>query len=211
MDAVRQAKEPISPRNLPADFGTLTERLRRPPPTLCYIAFSAPVPIWDGTSGCGPGHSRDAARQVRSRVCNPTLPKQSGWGTRVPRRARMKKFFVLLLAVCLFAGVFAFADEGMWLYNAVPKDKIKAKYNFDISQTWLDHLRTSSVRFGGGSGSFVSPDGLMFTNHHIGAGCVHDVSTKDNDYMKNGFYAESQAKEPKCPGMEVGVLVNIED
>ena len=123
----------------------------------------------------------------------------------------MKRFLALVIALCLFAGVFALADEGMWLYNAVPNDKIKAKYNFDISQAWLDHLRTSSVRFGGGSGSFVSPDGLMFTNHHIGAGCVHDVSTKDNDYMKNGFYAQTQAKEPKCPGMEVGVLVNIED
>src|SRR4051812_35923074 len=123
----------------------------------------------------------------------------------------MKRFLALLLGFCLLAGVIAVADEGMWLYNAVPKDKIKAKYGFDISQPWLDHLRTASVRFGGGSGSFVSPDGLMFTNHHIGAGCVHDVSTKDNDYMKNGFYAGSQAKEPKCPGMEVGVLVNIED
>ena len=123
----------------------------------------------------------------------------------------MKRFVILLVAVCLFAGVVAVADEGMWLYNAVPKDKIKAKYGFDITQTWLDHLRTSSVRMGGGSASFVSPDGLIFTNHHMAAGCVHDVSTKDQDYMKAGFLAESQSKEPKCPGMEVLVLSNIED
>ncbi len=122
----------------------------------------------------------------------------------------MKRYFALILAVCLLAGVVAMADEGMWLYNAVPKDKIKAKYGFEITQPWLDHLRLSSVRLGA-SASFVSPDGLIMTNHHVGAGCVHDVSTKDNDYMKNGFYAESQAKEPKCPGMEAAVLENIED
>ena len=122
----------------------------------------------------------------------------------------MKRFFALVMAVCLLAGVIAVADEGMWLYNAVPKDKIKAKYGFEITQPWLDHLRLSSVRLGA-SASFVSPDGLIMTNHHVGAGCVHDVSTKDNDYMKNGFYADSQAKEPKCPGMEAAVLDNIED
>ncbi len=122
----------------------------------------------------------------------------------------MKRFTVLLIAVCLFAGVVAVADEGMWLYNAVPKDKIKAKYGFDVTQQWLDHLRLSSVRLGA-SASFVSPDGLIMTNHHVGAGCVHDVSTKDKDYMKMGFYAGKGSAEPKCPGMEAAVLENIED
>jgi len=122
----------------------------------------------------------------------------------------MKRFVALVIGVCLLAGVFALADEGMWLYNAVPKDKIKAKYGFEITQSWLDHLRLSSVRLGA-SASFVSADGLIFTNHHVGAGCVHNVSTKENDYMQVGFYAETQAKEPKCQGMEAAVLENIED
>ena len=122
----------------------------------------------------------------------------------------MKRFLILLAAACMFAGALAHADDGMWLYNAVPKDKIKAKYGFEITQPWLDHLRLSSVRLGA-SASFVSPDGLIFTNHHVGAGCVHDVSTADHDYMKAGFYAEGQAKEPKCPGLEASVLVDIQD
>jgi hypothetical protein len=121
----------------------------------------------------------------------------------------MKKFIGLVLAIGLFAGM-GLADDGMWLYNAVPKDKIKAKYGFEPKQAWLDHLRLSSVRLGA-SASFVSPDGLIFTNHHVGAGCVHDVSTADKDYMRNGFYAPSQADEPKCPGMEAAVLEEIVD
>ena len=97
----------------------------------------------------------------------------------------MKRFMILLIAVGLLAGVSAVADEGMWLYNAVPKDKIKAKYGFEITQQWLDHLRLSSVRLGA-SASFVSPDGLIMTNHHVGAGCVHDVSTTDRERLYRG-------------------------
>jgi hypothetical protein len=63
----------------------------------------------------------------------------------------------------------------------------------------------------GASASFVSPDGLVFTNHHVGAGCVHDISTAQHDYMKEGFYAGAQANEPKCPGLQVSVLTDIKD
>jgi hypothetical protein len=105
-----------------------------------------------------------------------------------------------------------FADEGMWLYNAPPKDKIKAKYGFELTQAWLDHVRLSSVRFNnGGSGSFVSADGLTFTNHHVGAGCVSQLSSQGHDYIKTGFYAKTQAEEAKCPNLELNQLVGIED
>jgi hypothetical protein len=121
----------------------------------------------------------------------------------------MKRFVLCLtVSVLLFSGFSAFADEGMWLFNAPPKDKIKAKYNFEITQQWLDHLRLASVKPGGGSASFVSPDGLVFTNHHIGRGCIHDVSTPEKDYMKLGFYAKTREEEPKCPGMS---LLNLQD
>jgi len=105
----------------------------------------------------------------------------------------------------------AFADEGMWLFEAFPKDKVQATYGFTPSQEWLDHVRLSSARAPNGSSSFVSADGLIFTNHHIAQGCVHDLSTNGKDYMKNGFYAPTRAEEPKCPGVEFVVLEDISD
>ena len=117
--------------------------------------------------------------------------------------------FVILLSLML-SGL-SFADEGMWLFNAFPGDKVKAKYGFAPSQEWLDHVRLSSARAPNGSSSFVSPDGLIFTNHHIAQECIHDLSVGGKDYMKNGFYAPTQAAEPKCPGVEFVVLQGIED
>jgi Peptidase S46 len=124
----------------------------------------------------------------------------------------MKRLLTVLLAYVFLCSTFATADEGMWLYNAPPKDQIKAKYGFELTQQWLDHVRLSSVRFNnGGSGSFVSPDGLTFTNHHVGAACVQQLSTQGHDYMKIGFYAKTQAEEAKCPNLELNELVGIED
>jgi hypothetical protein len=125
---------------------------------------------------------------------------------------KMKKSYVLYFCAFLVLAGLAAADDGMWPYNAIPKDKIKARYHFDPTQAWLDHVRLSSVKFGGGSGSLVSPDGLVMTNHHIGAGCIHSVSTATKDYMKLGFYAKTQADELKCPPpMSVSILQGIDD
>jgi hypothetical protein len=115
--------------------------------------------------------------------------------------------FILALATPL-----ALADEGMWLYNAFPKDRVQKQYGFAATQEWLDHLQLSSVRFNnGGSGSFVSADGLAFTNHHVGADCIEKLATSGHDYMKTGFYAKTQADEAKCPDLELNVLVGIDD
>src|SRR5262249_40356188 len=125
----------------------------------------------------------------------------------------MKRFLIsssVLLFLLLTS--FASADEGMWLYNNFPKDKVKAAYGFETTQQFLDHLRLSSVRFNnGGSGSFVSADGLTFTNHHVGAECVQQLSTGGTDHMKDGFYARTMAEEVKCPDLELNQLVGIED
>src|SRR5260370_8171772 len=99
----------------------------------------------------------------------------------------------------------------MCFYNQQPKKKIKAKYGFELTQKWLDHLRLSSVRFNnGGSGSFVSPDGLTFTNHHVGAGCVQQLSTAGHDYIKTGFYPNTRAEEARCPNLELTQLRAIQ-
>src|SRR3569832_1652784 len=82
-------------------------------------------------------------------------------------------------------------DEGMWLYTNPPREYLMSKYGFEPSQEWLDHLRLASVRCNsGGSGSFVSADGLVMTNHHVGADDLQTLSTPEKDYIKLGFYAQ---------------------
>ena len=117
-------------------------------------------------------------------------------------------------AALLFAqsGWRAGADEGMWLYNDPPRKLLKERYNFDATDAWLEHVQKSSVRFNsGGSGSFVSEDGLILSNHHVGADTLQKVSTKERDYLKNGFYARTLAEEIKAPDLELNVLMSIED
>jgi hypothetical protein len=126
----------------------------------------------------------------------------------------MRRLFLIAIALLCVAGLasMALADEGMWLFNLPPTEQVKAKYGFTLTQPWLDHVRLSSVRFNnGGSGSFVSPNGLTMTNHHVGATCIHQLSTEGKDYMKIGFYARTQAEEAKCPDLELNVLQGIED
>src|SRR5579862_4518791 len=113
----------------------------------------------------------------------------------------MKTSIVFGLATLCF-GVFSTvlpADEGMWLFNNAPKKLLKDKYQFDATDQWLEHVQKSSVRFNsGGSGSFVSADGLTMTNHHVGADALQKFSTPEKNYLRDGFYARSQAEEIKC-------------
>lgn len=104
------------------------------------------------------------------------------------------------------------ADEGMWLLNAPPRDLLKEKYGFDMTDAWLQRAQLANIRFNsGGSGSFVSPDGLIVTNHHIGADSLAKLSPPDRDYLRDGFLARKRQEELKCPDLELNVLQSIED
>ena len=104
------------------------------------------------------------------------------------------------------------AEEGMWTFDNPPLKLLKAKYGFVPTQAWLDHLRLASVRLNdGGSGSFVSPDGLLLTNHHVARGQLQKNSTAEHDYLANGFYATTPDQEMKSPDLEVDVLESMED
>src|SRR5205809_1718569 len=106
----------------------------------------------------------------------------------------------------------AIADEGMWLFNAPPLKQLKGKYNFEPTPQWLDHLQKASVRFNsGGSGSFISANGLVITNHHVGADALQKASSEQHNYLKNGFYGKTNAEEIKCADLELNVLVSTED
>ncbi len=106
----------------------------------------------------------------------------------------------------------AHADEGMWVFNNLPRKQLKEKYGFEPTDEWAEHVMKSSVRFNsGGSGSFISSDGLVLTNHHVGADTLHKISTSERDYYKTGFYAKRLEDEAKAPDLELNVLQSIED
>src|SRR5215212_4933236 len=125
--------------------------------------------------------------------------------------------FRAFLPWSLFVGVIAcntsvMADEGMWLFNAPPLKQLKEKYRFEPTAQWLEHLQKASVRFNsGGSGSFVSANGLAITNHHVGLDTLQKISTEKNNYVRDGFYAKTQKDEVKAADLELNVLDSIED
>jgi hypothetical protein len=125
------------------------------------------------------------------------------------------KLATLVAGVLLLGLVFAqaaHADEGMWTFNNFPSSTVGTKYGFTPSQEWLDHVRLSSLRIAGGcSASFISPQGLVMTNHHCAVECVDQLSTAKQNFEETGFSAKTPAEEKKCPDFELDQLVEIRD
>ncbi len=118
---------------------------------------------------------------------------------------------VLIGIAMTLSNSYARADEGMWPLNHLPTQTLKEKYGFTPDEAWMKHVQRASVRVGaGGSASFVSPDGLLMTNHHVASDAIADLSDEKHDYIKDGFYAPTRDKELKCPHVELDVLMEIQ-
>ena len=123
---------------------------------------------------------------------------------------KARRASLVLLALSWFWPSAQRADEGLWLFEAFPKQRLAARYGVQLSDELLDRLRLASLRVGA-SGSFVSPDGLIFTNHHVALDCLQKLSTAEQNYVVNGFWAPTQADEKPCPDLEANQLVRIQD
>ena len=122
----------------------------------------------------------------------------------------MKHIARTLLVATLAAVPLSRADEGMWTFHSPPKAMLKDKHGIELTDEWLDHVRLSSVRFGnGGSASFVSPKGLVLTNHHVGLTSIQKVSTEAMDFVEHGVYATTLESEIKVPDLELNVLIKM--
>ena len=134
---------------------------------------------------------------LRSRLCCRTRP--------VP--------LLILAGLAVLAGSTGVrADEGMWTFDNLPIRQLKERYGFEPTPEWIARVRSGAVRFNsGGSGSFVSSEGLVMTNHHIAADTLQKISTAAKDYFKDGFLARTRDEEVKSPDLELNVLVGIVD
>ncbi len=128
-----------------------------------------------------------------------------------PIRRTVLSVLAVVLALAASPGILR-ADEGMWTFDNLPAKRLQERYGFTPTKQWTDHVRLASVRFNdGGSGSFVSPHGLVLTNHHVARGQLQKVSTPEKNYVRDGFLAHSPAEELKCPDLELNVLVSMEN
>ncbi len=118
-------------------------------------------------------------------------------------------FAILVAAVLLPDAVRA--DEGMWTFDHLPLQRLQERYDFTPTPEWVEHVQRASINFGGGSGAFVSPDGLALTNHHVALGQMAKMSSPGHDYVRDGFFARTRAEELPCPDLELKVLMTSQD
>lgn len=125
----------------------------------------------------------------------------------------MKNFSTITVLIAILISPFVSrADEGMWTFDNPPRKQWKERYNFEPTDEWLEHVRLASIRLNdGGSGAFISPDGLLITNQHIAEGQLQKISTKDRNYIREGFYARTRDEELKSTDLEINVMISYED
>jgi hypothetical protein len=117
----------------------------------------------------------------------------------------------LLAVLALLATLPALGDEGMWTFHDFPSQLVKQKYGVEITPAWLDRVRTSTVRLSNCTASFVSPDGLILTNHHCAAACLDEHSTNEKNLLKDGFLARTRQRELRCGTQIADVLMAMEN
>ena len=119
---------------------------------------------------------------------------------------------IFLGCAALLASPGLLADEGMWTLDNFPRDTVRDNYGVDITQEWLDRVRLATTRIEGGcTGSFVSPDGLILTNHHCVRRCLSQISSAERDAEQDGFLAREHSEEARCEAEQISVLVDTQD
>src|SRR5881396_1311590 len=206
----------------PLDFATPGAKHRRNVTEIFCNSYSISRSFWSAAASSHRfwGHRAYARKAVRRR---PALPKHFARNQKNGRSCRAhlgilcwhmisRKLCCIATTCAIGWSVSALADQGMWLFNAPPLKQLKEKYQFEPTPQWLEHLQKASVRFNsGGSGSFVSANGLVITNHHVGADALQKASSEQHNYLKDGFHAKTNADEIKCADLELNVLISIED
>jgi hypothetical protein len=130
----------------------------------------------------------------------------------MPSLKRHAPLLLIALSLGMTSSMWIRADEGMWLFNRLPLKTLKERHGFVPPEGWAENLLRAAVRLSsGGSGAFVSPDGLVMTNHHVGSDSIQKLSTPERNLMETGFTARSREEELLCPDVEIIALVEIVD
>jgi hypothetical protein len=105
----------------------------------------------------------------------------------------------------------AYADEGMWTFDGFPEGAVNTKYGAEVTQAWLDHVRLGTIRLTNCTASFISPNGMILTNHHCVESCLAELSSKDNNLLERGFQSNANVPERRCSTQLADVLVGMEN
>ncbi|HTT01228.1 MAG TPA: S46 family peptidase [Steroidobacteraceae bacterium] len=117
----------------------------------------------------------------------------------------------MALGTALALPVAALCDEGMWTFQNFPSAAVQQKYDVRITPEWLTRVRLATLRLADCTASFVSPDGLILTNHHCAESCLAQHSTGGEDLLRRGFMAADRARELRCGTQVADVLMEMED